>query len=29
MVEPLGWVETHRQFDLFKSPQFVSRFTAA
>lgn len=29
MVEPLGWTETHRQFDLFKSPQFVSRFVAA
>lgn len=26
MVEPLGWVETHHEFDLFKSPQFVSRF---
>ncbi len=28
MVEPLGWVETHHEFDLFRSPQFVSRFTA-
>lgn len=29
MVEPLGWTETHRQFDLLKSPQFVSRFVAS
>ena len=29
MVEPLGWTAAHRQFDLFKSPQFVSRFVAA
>lgn len=28
MVEPLGWTETHREFNLFKSPQFVSRFDA-
>ncbi|CAN5823136.1 hypothetical protein BH23ACT5_BH23ACT5_00950 [soil metagenome] len=28
MVEPLGWVETHHEFDLLKTPQFVSRFTA-
>lgn len=28
MVEPLGWTETHREFNLFKSPQFVSRFAA-
>lgn len=26
MVEPLGWMETHREFNLLKSPQFVSRF---
>lgn len=29
MVAPLGWRETHRQFDLVRSPQFVSRFEAA
>lgn len=29
MVEALGWVETHREFNLFKSPQFVSRFQAS
>jgi ubiquinone/menaquinone biosynthesis C-methylase UbiE len=28
MVEPLGWSETHHEFDLFKSPQFVSVFSA-
>ena len=28
MVEPLGWEETHHEFNLWKSPQFVSRFTA-
>ncbi|HSJ34288.1 MAG TPA: class I SAM-dependent methyltransferase [Acidimicrobiia bacterium] len=26
MVEPLGWAETHHEFNLLKSPQFVSRF---
>lgn len=26
MVEPLGWTETHYEFNLWKSPQFVSRF---
>ncbi len=26
MVEPLGMAETHREFNLFKSPQFVSVF---
>lgn len=29
LVTPLGWVETHHEFNLFKSPQFVSRFEAA
>lgn len=29
LVRPLGWTETHREFNLLKSPQFVSRFTAA
>lgn len=29
MVEPLGWVPTHTEFNLFKSPQFVSRFSTA
>lgn len=29
MVEPLGWRENHREFSLFKSPQFVSRFATA
>jgi ubiquinone/menaquinone biosynthesis C-methylase UbiE len=29
MVEPLGWVETHREFNLLKSPQFISKFAAA
>lgn len=28
MVEPLGWVPTHTEFNLLKSPQFVSRFAA-
>lgn len=28
MVEPLGWAETHHEFNLLKSPQFVSRFAA-
>jgi SAM-dependent methyltransferase len=28
MVEPLGWDETHHEFNLLKSPQFVSRFAA-
>lgn len=28
MVEGLGWIETHHEFNLWKSPQFVSRFTA-
>lgn len=28
MMEPLGWSETHHQFDLLKSPQFVSVFSA-
>jgi ubiquinone/menaquinone biosynthesis C-methylase UbiE len=28
MVESLGWTETHREFNLLKSPQFVSRFAA-
>jgi ubiquinone/menaquinone biosynthesis C-methylase UbiE len=28
MTEPLGWSETHHEFDLFKSPQFVSLFSA-
>jgi ubiquinone/menaquinone biosynthesis C-methylase UbiE len=28
MVAPLGWRETHRQFNLVRSPQFVSRFEA-
>lgn len=28
MVAGLGWIETHREFNLFKSPQFVSRFAA-
>ncbi len=28
LVTPLGWVETHHEFRLLKSPQFVSRFTA-
>lgn len=28
MVQPLGWTETHHEFNLFKSPQFVSRFAA-
>lgn len=28
LVEPLGWRETHHEFNLFKSPQFVSRFAA-
>lgn len=26
MVGPLGWRETHREFNLLKSPQFISRF---
>ena len=26
MVEPLGMTETHREFNLLRSPQFVSRF---
>lgn len=26
MVEPMGWNETHREFNLLKSPQFVHRF---
>ncbi len=29
MVDPLGWIETHREFNLLKSPQFVSRFVAS
>lgn len=29
MVGALGWTPTHREFNLLKSPQFVSRFTAA
>ena len=29
MAEPLGMVETHREFNLFKSPQFVSVFEKA
>lgn len=29
MVGSLGWVETHREFNLLKSPQFVSRFQAS
>lgn len=29
MVGPLGWRETHHEFNLLKSPQFVSRFVAA
>lgn len=28
MVRPLGWIPTHQEFNLLKSPQFVSRFTA-
>lgn len=28
MVEPLHWIETHRELNLWKSPQFVSRFEA-
>lgn len=28
MVAPLKWLETHREFNLLKSPQFVSRFAA-
>lgn len=28
MVEPMGWRETHREFNLVKSPQFVQRFEA-
>lgn len=26
MVDSLGWMETHHEFNLLKSPQFVSRF---
>ncbi|HJR92395.1 MAG TPA: methyltransferase domain-containing protein [Acidimicrobiia bacterium] len=29
MVDPFGWIETHREFNLLKSPQFVSRFVAS
>ncbi|MGA7270103.1 MAG: methyltransferase domain-containing protein [Acidimicrobiia bacterium] len=29
MMKPLGWSETHHEFDLFKSPQFVSVFSAS
>lgn len=29
MVQPLGWTETYHEFNLFKSPQFVSGFEAA
>ncbi|MFP3915128.1 MAG: class I SAM-dependent methyltransferase [Actinomycetota bacterium] len=29
MTRPLGWRETHREFNLWKSPQFVSRFRSA
>lgn len=29
LVSPLGWAETHHEFNLIKSPQFVSRFAAA
>lgn len=28
LVEALGWIETHHEFNLFRSPQFVSRFAA-
>jgi hypothetical protein len=28
MVGEHGWIETHREFNLWKSPQFVSRFAA-
>lgn len=28
MVAPSKWLETHREFNLLKSPQFVSRFAA-
>ena len=28
MVASLGWEETHHEFNLWKSPQFVSQFTA-
>lgn len=28
LVEPLGWTETHSEFNLFKSPQFVGVFRA-
>jgi len=28
MVRPLGWEETHHEFNLWKSPQFVSVFRA-
>ena len=28
MVAGLSWLETHREFNLLKSPQFVSRFAA-
>lgn len=29
LVSPLGWAETHHEFNLIKSPQFISRFAAA
>lgn len=29
MVASLGWVPTHEEFNLLKSPQFISRFLAA
>ena len=28
LVDHLGWVETHHEFNLLKSPQFASRFAA-
>jgi hypothetical protein len=28
MVAPLGWEETHHEFNLVKSPQFISVFRA-
>jgi ubiquinone/menaquinone biosynthesis C-methylase UbiE len=29
LASPLGWVETHHEFNLFKTPQFVSCFVAS
>lgn len=28
MVDGIGWIETHHEFNLLRSPQFVSRFAA-